>query len=374
MAGLRRRRPTAPSDDQPDAGDDQPPEVHRAGRRRGATASARRLRRSSSRPGRALSAVRVAPLSAHGCSRSSARDERRRVDGARWRGRRPARRRRTTLDEATSSATSVASSRSEAAISLKPKSISHTSPSSSRKMLASRRSRWAMRCCRSCADQPPDRGEHVVGDLGRVEPIERPALDRVVGEDVAVRARRWRTPAGAACARRGRGGEGDERLVLDGAAQRGERPLVAEVVGLEPPVEAEQQVGAALVVAERLDEQLRRRRWRRRSTASIRGRRRRPLELAQRQPDCGEPVDDGWAVGRRDGAPSDDEHGGAAQPADDGGRSRRRTTPASEEGETTTARSSGPAGPPPAPAQPRRGGGEHRGDRADPGAVGSRRR
>ena len=41
-----------------------------------------------------------------------------------------------------------------AASSLNPKSMSHTAPSSARKMLASRRSRWAMRCRRSCRPAP----------------------------------------------------------------------------------------------------------------------------------------------------------------------------------------------------------------------------
>jgi hypothetical protein len=44
--------------------------------------------------------------------------------------------------------------------------------------------------------------------------------------------------------------------VLDRAAQRRERSFVAQVVPLGPAVEAEQEIGAALVGAERLHEQL----------------------------------------------------------------------------------------------------------------------
>ena len=104
------------------------------------------VRSSSRRPGRDFIAVRVAPLSIGSRSRSSG--------GGRGRpgaDRRPTRRRRARSaptwrsSDAMSSARSVASRRSDAASSLKPKSISHTSPSSARNRLASRRSRCAIR-------------------------------------------------------------------------------------------------------------------------------------------------------------------------------------------------------------------------------------
>jgi hypothetical protein len=46
----------------------------------------------------------------------------------------------------------------------------------------------------------------------------------------------------------------DERLVLDGAAQRGERAAVARVAHTDPPVGLQEQVGVALVRVEDLDE------------------------------------------------------------------------------------------------------------------------
>ena len=81
--------------------------------------------------------------------------------------------------------------------------------------------------------------------------------------------------------------------MLDGALQRLERSLVAEVAGLEAAVEAEQQIGAALVGAERLDEEL--------GAVGIdtevgrgpAGVDAGPLESAHGQSDGAEPVDDG---------------------------------------------------------------------------------
>ena len=72
MLGLRRGGDRGRQDGEPGARDDQPADGSRP------HAGARRCRRSSSRPGSLLSAVRVAPLNAHGCSRSPANGERRR--------------------------------------------------------------------------------------------------------------------------------------------------------------------------------------------------------------------------------------------------------------------------------------------------------
>ena len=141
--------------------------------------------------------------------------------------------------------------------------------------------------------EAPDLGEHGIGHIARVDPVERLAVDRFIGEDVTVRLGRRDGPqAGRPHPDRPRG-EGDERFVLDGAPQRQERLLVAEVAGQETAVEAEQQVGAALVGAERLDEQLGAVRFDtevRRRPASVDSR---AIELAQGDPDGGEPVDDG---------------------------------------------------------------------------------
>ena len=112
-----------------------------------------------------------------------------------------------------------------------------------------------------------------------------------------------------------RAAERDERLVLDGAAQRRERLLVAEVVGLQAPVHAEHEVGAALVVAEGLHEQLPAVDGLpevRRGAASVDARR---FEPAQRHVHPGEPGGDrsaGRAPGRR---AQHDEDGGPGEPS-----------------------------------------------------------
>ena len=114
-----------------------------------------------------------------------------------------------------------------------------------------------------------------------------------------------------------------KRFVLHARAATTERPFVAEVAGLETAVEAEQQVGAALVGAERLDEELRAVRVDaevgRGSPGVDAGR----LELAhgdarrrrarRRWPAC---------VGRREGRPASHQDGGAGEPA--GGRGQQR--------------------------------------------------
>ena len=106
-------------------------------------------------------------------------------------------------------------------------------------------------------DEAPDRGEHVIGHVARIDPVEglarrwlrRRGRSRSARPSATARRAGVRTPTDSR-------GEGDERFVLHGALQRRERSLVAEVAGEEAAVEAEQQIGAALVGAERLDEQL----------------------------------------------------------------------------------------------------------------------
>ncbi len=104
-------------------------------------------------------------------------------------------------------------------------------------------------------DRRPDRCEHLIGDLLRVELVERLAVDGVVGGHERVRlgrrhgAQARRADLEVAC------GQGEQRFVFDRPSQRGERPLVAEVPPLQAPVDAEQEVGAAFVASEHLDEE-----------------------------------------------------------------------------------------------------------------------
>ena len=82
----------------------------------------------------------------------------------------------TTIEVAArSSATSARRSWSLAASSLNPKSMIHTSPSEPRKMLARRRSRWAMRsrrrmatCCQIWSRRP--------SSYSAIESIEVPSM------------------------------------------------------------------------------------------------------------------------------------------------------------------------------------------------------
>jgi hypothetical protein len=101
----------------------------------------------------------------------------------------------------------------------------------------------------------PDRRQHAVGDLVGLQPIEAAPLDGLVGKDERVRLaggeRHQSRRADAKVTRR----QCHQRLVLDAAPERREGALVAEVAAVDVAIEAEQQVGAALVLAERLHEQ-----------------------------------------------------------------------------------------------------------------------
>ena len=95
--------------------------------------------------------------------------------------------------------------------------------------------------------------------------------------------------------------------MLHRAAQRGERPLVSELAPAHHPVQTEHEIGAALVVTERLHEQ--------RLTVGALGevRSRAPSvetclrELRERLPDCGEAVGDRLA-GRPPGRSAEHDH------------------------------------------------------------------
>ena len=101
----------------------------------------------------------------------------------------------------------------------------------------------------------PHAGHHLVGHLRGLDAVQGTTRDGLVREHEAVglRGGECREPRRADADVAGR--QRDERFVLDGPAQRGERLLVTEIARLEAAVDAEHQVGAALVVAERLDEQ-----------------------------------------------------------------------------------------------------------------------
>ena len=85
-----------------------------------------------------------------------------------------------------SSATSVSSIWSVAAISAKPKSIIQGLPVRRQQTLARRRSRWAMRCVRICLHALPDARQHVVGDGLVGHPVQGVAGGPCVGEQEAL--------------------------------------------------------------------------------------------------------------------------------------------------------------------------------------------
>jgi hypothetical protein len=103
-------------------------------------------------------------------------------------------------------------------------------------------------------DQAPDPAEDLVGEpLGR-HPVQRaPAdADERQGQPVGVDLGDGEQPGGAdAIARRQRR---HQRLLLDRLPQRRRDRLVAQAAEAQPAVEAEQQVAAALLAAEDLDE------------------------------------------------------------------------------------------------------------------------
>ena len=105
-------------------------------------------------------------------------------------------------------------------------------------------------------DLLPQRAEERVVDVVAVDGVERScpstwsnasSIESVPTSAMARQARR----AHADVARLQR----HERLVLDRAPQRDERPLVADVLQPEVPVDAEQEVGRALVGAAHLDQE-----------------------------------------------------------------------------------------------------------------------
>ena len=101
----------------------------------------------------------------------------------------------------------------------------------------------------------PDSPHQLVGDLVTLEPVERHAVDHLVGEqhrvgaDIDDAAQPWRPNRFIAGHQRHQG------FVLDGSPQRREGAIVADVFQSEEPVHPEQQVGRALLGAEHLDEQ-----------------------------------------------------------------------------------------------------------------------
>ena len=162
-----------------------------------------------------------------------------------------------SVTDASSSATSADSRRSDADSSANPKSISHGRPSGSRTTFASFRLRWAMRWRRSSATCPQiERTTSSVSASASTRSSESPSIrsneSRLASESTSatVRSAGVRTPSDARL-------QGHERLVFDLAPRGLEGSLVADVAQAQEPVRAEQEVGAPLLLAEHLDEERR---------------------------------------------------------------------------------------------------------------------
>ena len=149
--------------------------------------------------------------------------------------------------------------------------------------------------------------------------------------------------------------EGDERLVLDHALERREGAAVAHVLDAQEAVEAEHQVGAALVLAQHLDEEpppvL--------GLAEVGGGAARvdagAGEPSQGHPGPGHGLDDGRAPGSLVGGAEAQQHGGAAHDAAAEGEDEiRRYFAAGDSAEDHAEEHRDPPGAPPCPADPRR--------------------
>ena len=191
---------------------DQPAEVHDLTPARDA------LRRSSRRPGCCLSAVRVAPLNAHGCSRLAANDQRCGIhdcDGERGRTFRTDDHARGG-DELGDIVGEEQVGRGE----LAETEVDHPDLAVAGEEDV-RQPQIAM--CDAMlverGDLLPHRAEHVVGQRTRLEPVDRLAVHRVVGEHHRIRARPSRRRATVAC--------GSRHLVPRARGTLRARPLVA---------------------------------------------------------------------------------------------------------------------------------------------------
>ena len=150
---------------------------------------------------------------------------------------------------------SIAKSLSEAASSLKPKSMIQTTPSSARNMFASRRSRSAMRCDRTLTNSVHTRpSTSSVISFGSSRSSERPAIasytrTKPFGSAVANTTRRGvRTPRSRAANTTSASCSTARRKVENAFSS-------PRVTRLDAAVDPEQQIGTALIGAERLDEQ-----------------------------------------------------------------------------------------------------------------------
>ena len=202
------------------------------------------------------------------------------------------------------------------------------------------------RCCSSTSSVMASSSHAVQGVAGGALVGEQEALVAHVGGDHEARSQDAHVA----------GVQRDERLVLDHALQGRERAAVADVLEAQEPVDAEHQVGAALVAAQHLDEQLpgRPRRRRSRGWSCARRRRRGPAAPGARRPGP-------WPRRRRGprgrllGAPKTSSTAEPpTTPRPGPGRCPAARLAAGDRAEDRPRDDHGPAGAPPGAADPRR--------------------
>ena len=197
--------------------------------------------------------------------------------------------------------------------------------------------------------------QHLVGDGLVVDAVEGVAGGALVGEQKAVVA-----DVGGHHQARGQdahvvGVQRDERLVLDHALQRREGAAVAHVLEAQEAVDAEHQVGAALVAAQHLDEERAPVLGLAEVGGGAAGVDAGAREPGQRDTGAGHGLHDGGAAGSLVGRSESEQHRGAAHDAAAQGQDEIRRHFAAGDGAEDQAEDHGdPAGPPPRAADPGR--------------------
>jgi hypothetical protein len=212
-------------------------------------------------------------------------------------------------------------------------------------------------------DLGPDGLEQVVVDPLRVDAVQRLAVDALVHQHERSRLGGGQRDEPGGAHAEVAGGQRHQRLVLDGPAQRPEALLVAEVARHDPAVEAEQQVGAALVHPQRLDEQAA-------AVAGVGEVRSGAAGVQAGLVDAGDghahvrqAVGDGRGPGPPGWRPQDDHGQGPAQPARQQGAQRRQVDRRDQQPAEHHPEHHHPRPAPPGPAHPgRRRGGDTGGD------------
>ncbi len=106
-------------------------------------------------------------------------------------------------------------------------------------------------------DLLPDAGQHLVGDLVVVHPVERRSVDHAIGHNHRCRSDLSDRFELRRCDTVGSGLQRCDRFVLDGPLEGGERPLVADALEPEHAGDPEHVVGCALLRCEHLHEEVR---------------------------------------------------------------------------------------------------------------------